>query len=107
MIKKLKEIIKYRQLIFTLVSRELKARYRGTALGFVWSFANPLLRLIVGPIDVFYHQEHRFLMRYEGMSNISDPNGENHKVRIDFPLGERSDWNAGPRPAASEVRHAS
>jgi len=47
MIQKLKELFKYRQLILTLVSRELKARYRGTALGFLWSFINPLLLLIV------------------------------------------------------------
>ena len=29
----------------TLVSRELKARYRGSALGFLWSLLNPLLLL--------------------------------------------------------------
>jgi lipopolysaccharide transport system permease protein len=29
------------------VSRELKARYRGSVLGFFWSFANPLLLLLV------------------------------------------------------------
>lgn len=47
MIKKLIELFKYRQLIQTLVSRELKARYRGTLLGFFWSFLNPLLLLLV------------------------------------------------------------
>ena len=47
MINKLKELIKYRQLITTLVSRELKARYRGTVFGFLWSLINPLLLLIV------------------------------------------------------------
>ncbi len=47
MIKKLKELFRYRQLISTLVSRELKARYRGTAFGFMWSFLNPFLLLIV------------------------------------------------------------
>lgn len=47
MLKKLKELFKYRQLIFTLVTRELKARYRGTAFGFFWSFLNPLLLLMV------------------------------------------------------------
>lgn len=47
MIKKIKEIIKYRQLIGTLVVRELKARYRGTVLGFLWSFINPLMVLLV------------------------------------------------------------
>ncbi|MEO5762149.1 MAG: ABC transporter permease [Vicinamibacteria bacterium] len=30
----------------SLVSRELKARYRGSVLGFVWSFINPLLNLL-------------------------------------------------------------
>jgi len=47
MIQKLKELFKYRQLIVTLVSRELKARYRGTVFGFLWSFLNPLLLLLV------------------------------------------------------------
>lgn len=47
MIEKLKELFKYRQLIVTLVSRELKARYRGTVFGFFWSFLNPLLLLLV------------------------------------------------------------
>ncbi len=47
MIKRLKELLKYRQLITTLVSRELKARYRGTFFGFLWSFLNPLLLLVV------------------------------------------------------------
>ena len=47
MIEKLKEILRHRQLIFTLVSRELKARYRGTVLGFFWSLFNPLLLMLV------------------------------------------------------------
>ena len=47
MIEKLKEIIRHRELIFTLVSRELKARYRGTVLGFFWSLINPLLLMAV------------------------------------------------------------
>lgn len=43
----LKELYKCRVLIQNLVSRELKARYRGTILGFLWSFFNPLLLMIV------------------------------------------------------------
>ena len=43
----LKELYKYRVLIQNLVSRELKARYRGTVLGFLWSFFNPLLLMLV------------------------------------------------------------
>jgi lipopolysaccharide transport system permease protein len=45
--KNLLELYKYRVLIQNLVSRELKARYRGTVLGFLWSFFNPLLLMIV------------------------------------------------------------
>lgn len=47
LIKNLVDLYKYRVLIQTLVSRELKARYRGTVLGFFWSFFNPLLLLTV------------------------------------------------------------
>jgi lipopolysaccharide transport system permease protein len=39
------QLIRYRGLIQSLVARELKARYRGSALGFFWSFVNPLLML--------------------------------------------------------------
>ena len=45
--KKFVGLYKYRVLIQNLVSRELKARYRGTILGFLWSFFNPLLLMIV------------------------------------------------------------
>jgi ABC-type polysaccharide/polyol phosphate export permease len=40
-------LLRYRGLISSLVARELKARYRGSVLGFVWSFVNPLLLLSV------------------------------------------------------------
>jgi lipopolysaccharide transport system permease protein len=43
----LRQLTRYRALIQSLVSRELKARYRGSVLGFFWSFANPLLLLLV------------------------------------------------------------
>jgi ABC-type polysaccharide/polyol phosphate export permease len=39
-------LVRYRALIQSLVSRELKARYRGSVLGFLWSFVNPLLQLL-------------------------------------------------------------
>jgi lipopolysaccharide transport system permease protein len=43
----LKRLFDYRALIQSLVARELKARYRGSVLGFLWSFVNPLLLLLV------------------------------------------------------------
>ncbi len=47
MFENLLKLPKYRALIQSLVARELKARYRGSVLGFFWSFANPLLLLLV------------------------------------------------------------
>ncbi|HEX5217674.1 MAG TPA: ABC transporter permease [Vicinamibacterales bacterium] len=40
-------LLRYRGLIQSLVARELKARYRGSVLGFFWSFVNPLLLLSI------------------------------------------------------------
>ena len=45
--KILKEIYNYRQMIYSLVNKELKVRYKGSILGFFWTFLNPLLQLIV------------------------------------------------------------
>ncbi len=47
MFANLANLIRYRGLIQSLVARELKARYRGSVLGFVWSFINPLLLLTI------------------------------------------------------------
>jgi len=46
MIAAVRSLIRYRALVQSLVSRELKARYRGSVLGFLWSFVNPLLLLL-------------------------------------------------------------
>ena len=43
----LAELYRFRSLIVTLVIRELRARYRGSLLGFLWSFLNPLLLMLV------------------------------------------------------------
>jgi len=40
-------IYRHRALVAALVARELKARYRGSLLGFLWSFLNPLLLMLV------------------------------------------------------------
>ncbi len=44
---RLKEIFDYREMIFSLVRKELRGRYKGSALGFLWTFINPLLQLLV------------------------------------------------------------
>lgn len=47
MLSNLARLVRYRGLIQSLVARELKARYRGSVLGFLWSFINPLLLLSI------------------------------------------------------------
>lgn len=43
----LKELYAYREMIFSLVRKELRGRYKGSVLGFLWTFINPLLQLVV------------------------------------------------------------
>ena len=45
MVAGLQQLIRSRHLIAVLTARDLKARYRGSVLGFFWSLANPLLLL--------------------------------------------------------------
>jgi homopolymeric O-antigen transport system permease protein len=47
MLHNLARLSRYRGLIQSLVARELKAKYRGSVLGFFWSFINPLLLLLI------------------------------------------------------------
>jgi ABC-type polysaccharide/polyol phosphate export permease len=46
-VTELRTLYRHRQLIATLTARDLKARYRGSILGFFWSLANPLLLLAI------------------------------------------------------------
>ena len=43
--KLMNELYIYREMIFSLVRRDLKGRYKGSVLGFLWTFINPLLQL--------------------------------------------------------------
>ena len=43
----LKELYDYREMLSNLVRKDLKVRYKGSVLGFLWTFLNPLLQLIV------------------------------------------------------------
>jgi ABC-2 type transport system permease protein len=46
-IRRLRDVWAYRELLATLVRKELKVKYKNSALGFVWSLLNPLLYLVV------------------------------------------------------------
>lgn len=43
----LKELYNYREMIANLVRKEMRAKYKGSVLGFLWTFINPLLQLAV------------------------------------------------------------
>lgn len=43
----MKEILLYRDLVRALVARDLKVRYRRSAIGFVWTMLQPLLMMLV------------------------------------------------------------
>ncbi|HEY6893945.1 MAG TPA: ABC transporter permease [Rhodanobacteraceae bacterium] len=57
--RELATLYRYRQLIIALTARDLKARYRGSILGFFWSLANPLLLLGVYTLvfTIFFPQQ--------------------------------------------------
>lgn len=45
--KLIKELWDYREMIISLVRRDLKSRYKGSVLGVLWMFVDPLLQLVV------------------------------------------------------------
>ncbi len=64
MIKTLKELYQYREMIYSLVQKELRGKYKGSVLGFLWSLLIPLFQLVIytivfsvfmnSPIEKFY-----------------------------------------------------
>lgn len=47
MLNDLKQLFEYRELLRTLVSKDVRSRYKGSVLGFAWNFAIPLMQLLV------------------------------------------------------------
>lgn len=47
MAARLLELWKYREMLWSLILSELRTRYKGSVLGFLWTFVNPLLMLLV------------------------------------------------------------
>lgn len=47
MLKDIKRVFEYREMLKNNVRKELRARYKGSVLGFFWTFLNPLLQLVV------------------------------------------------------------
>ena len=47
MISKIKELYSYREMIVSLIKRELRGKYKASVLGFLWTFLNPLFQMVV------------------------------------------------------------
>ncbi|NLP26598.1 MAG: ABC transporter permease [Clostridiales bacterium] len=47
MFKQLREVFAYKQMLISTVKKDLRSRYRGSILGFLWTFINPLMQLVV------------------------------------------------------------
>jgi len=63
MFRNVQELYRYRALVWALVCRHLHARYRGSILGFIWSFLNPLCLIAV------YSLVFRYYMRATDVEN--------------------------------------
>jgi ABC-2 type transport system permease protein len=53
-VKRIKGIWEFKYLIYNLVARDLKVKYKGSTLGFLWSLLNPLLMLAVYTVAFKY-----------------------------------------------------
>lgn len=45
--RRVRDVWIYRDMIFSLVKRDLRGRYKGSVLGFLWTLINPLFQLII------------------------------------------------------------
>ena len=59
----IREIYNYRELLKTNVKKDIRGKYKGSFLGVLWSFLNPLLQVVVYAIVFPY------LMRGAGIDN--------------------------------------
>lgn len=59
MLEKVNEILRFKEMIKSWTKKELKTRYKGSFFGFLWTFMNPLLQLVVYSI-IF-----PFVMRFD------------------------------------------
>jgi len=70
-LRHLEELWRHRGLVAALAGRELKGRYRGSVLGFLWTFLNPLLLLSVYALvfSVYFRvqMEHYAVFMFTGL----------------------------------------
>lgn len=47
MLQRVRNIFEYRDMIYGLVRRELRGKYKGSVLGFLWTYLNPLCQVVI------------------------------------------------------------
>ncbi|OXM14218.1 ABC transporter [Paenibacillus herberti] len=47
LVERIREIFDYRQMLVSIVRKDLRSRYKGSFLGFLWTFVNPVLQLTI------------------------------------------------------------
>ena len=57
-IDEFRELVRYRFLVWNLITRDLKVRYKRSVLGFVWVMLNPLLTMAV--LTIVFSEIFRF-----------------------------------------------
>lgn len=59
------DLFKSKALVVALVTRQLATRYRGSTLGFLWSFLNPLIFMLI------YSLVFKYYIRFDDVDNYS------------------------------------
>lgn len=59
MIKKIRSLYEYREMIFSLVKKELTGRYKKSVLGFLWTFINPICQIVIYTLVFSYIMDMR------------------------------------------------
>jgi ABC-2 type transport system permease protein len=70
MFKELFRIFDYREMLKNSVRKELRVRYKGSVLGFLWTFINPLMQLVI----------YSFVFEY--IMGVKAPPGVNYPLMI-------------------------
>ena len=59
----IRELWRYRELIYFLTWRDIKVRYKQTLLGAAWAILQPVLTMLIFMYALRYHQLQRLRMR--------------------------------------------
>lgn len=70
MFKELIRIYDYREMLKNSVRKELRVRYKGSVLGFLWTFINPLMQLII------------YSFVFDTIMGVEKPDGVNYALMI-------------------------